>query len=423
MNKVSEMFSNFKISNLNKKNIKGILIIIFVILVLYFIISSVITGNRNRTCKDLRDEVLLVTDTYVSDNNLLPTLNGTSTTVYLNDLYDSIIFKDYAVTGKVTYTKYNDEYIKTVELENADYCTTKEFKKESTEYDNTRNVKVEVTFNYVTVNSYNSKWTSWYPSEYISEEETNGVLLPLDEDRLPDVPSNAIITEYVRETKTYYSYRDKRWRWYRNNVKYSDFSSEKPKGYTTKDTSFSMSTEATEWSLDYPEEKDYRHIRSTTGYRWYYLNDEEEKVYWNNGEYSPDSPGEQYVKDTEFNAPMYSYTDDTWRWYNGDTRRIYSSYSSTKPNNYNYKDKETLTYTNWSRFDDESTLNNSNKSYREERTDTYSRYLIKYDIYDYPVLDNYVSLDELESILGKSYEEINEDKSIKVQANFKFYYE
>lgn len=422
MNKVGEMFSNIKITNLNKKNIRGILIIIFIVLVAYFIISSAITGSRNRTCQDLRNEILTVTDEYMSENDLFPTLNGMSEIVYLNDLQDSIIFKDYAVTGTVTYTKYNDQYIKTVELDSADFCTTKEFEEESMEYDETKNVKVEATFNYVTVNSYNSKWTSWYPSEYISEEETDGVLLPLDEDRLPNIPNNAVITEYVRETKTYYSYRDKRWRWYRNNIDYSDFSSEQPRGYTTKDTSVSISTEATPWSLNYPEEKDYRHIRSTTGYRWYYL-DGEEKVYWNNGEYSPESPGDKYERDTEFRASMYSYTDDLWRWYNGDTRRIYSSYSSTKPNNYNYKDEETLTYTNWSSYDDESTLNSSNKSYREERTDTYSRYLIKYDIYDYPILDDYVTLDELETILGKSYEEINEDKSLKVQVNFTFYYE
>ena len=82
MNKVNKMFSNIKISNLNKKNIRGVLIIVFVILVLYFIISSVITGSRNRTCQNLRNEVLTLTDSYRSDNNLLPTLNGTSETVY-----------------------------------------------------------------------------------------------------------------------------------------------------------------------------------------------------------------------------------------------------------------------------------------------------------------------------------------------------
>ena len=421
--KIKEFFSKFKINRLNKKLIRGVLIIVFVILVSYFIISSIITGNHNRTCNELREEILAATDIYMSENNLLPTLNGTSSTMALSDLYNSIIFKDYAVTGTVTYTKYNDEYVKTIELDNADFCTTKEFNEESSEYDSSKNAKVEVTFNYVTVDSYNSKWTDWYPSEYISTEETNGVLLPLDEDRLPDIPNGAIITEYVRETDTYYSYRDKRWRWYKNNVKYSDFSSEKPKGYTTKDTSVTLSSEATPWSLDYPEEKDYRHIKRTTGYRWYYLNENEEKIYWNNGEYSPESPGEEYQKDTELKATMYSYTDDMWRWYNGDTKRIYSSYSSTKPKNYNYKDSETLTYSNWSKYYEESHLDSSNKSYREERTDIYSRYLIKYDIQSYPILENYVSLGELEVAVGKSYEQINEDDSLQVLVNFKFYYE
>ena len=420
MNKLNINFPKF--SKLTKKNIKGFLIIIFVILVLYFIISNIIVGNRNKTCQELRKEIIKQTDIYISDNNLLPNLNGTSQTIYLSDLYDSIVFKDYAVTGTVTYTKYNDTYIKSIDIANASYCNTKDFTNESSQFDENKNAKVEVTFNYVEVDSYNSKWTSWYPSENISKEETNGVLLPIDERNLPDIPDNASITEYVRETKTYYSYRDKKWRWYKNNVKYSDFSSEKPKGYTTKDTSISLTTEATAWSLDYPEEKDYRSIKQATGYRWYYL-DGEEKIYWNNGEYSPTSPGEEYKKDNDFKATMYSYTDKTWRWYNGETKRIYSSYSSTKPNTYNYKDEATLTYTNWSSFKDKSSLNNSNKSYREEKTDIYSRYLIKYDIYSYPILDNYVSLEELEKNLGKKYEEINNDENIKIKINFKFIYE
>ena len=108
MDKIKEIFSNIKISNVSKKNIRGVLIIVFVILVSYFVISSVITGNRNRTCQNLRNEVIAATDMYMSENDLLPNLNGTSETVYLNDLQDSIIFKDYAVTGTVTYTKYND---------------------------------------------------------------------------------------------------------------------------------------------------------------------------------------------------------------------------------------------------------------------------------------------------------------------------
>ena len=422
MENVKQLLSKIKIGNLAKKNIKGFLIIIFVILVLYFTISSIITGSRNRTCSNLRNEIFTKADVYLEENDLLPTLNGDSVTIKISDLNEAVVFKDYAVTGDIIYTKYNDKYVKTVLLNDASYCSTKEFKKESDQYDENKNAKVETYFNYYTVDSYNSKWTEWYPSEEISTEETNGVLLPLDEKDLPKIPDNAVITEYVRETKTYYSYRDKQWRFYKNNVKYSDYSSTKPKGYSTKDTDTKSSTEATPWSLDYPEVYDYRHIKQQTGYRWYYL-DGENKVYWNNGEYSVTAPGDEYVKDKENSATMYSYTDDVWKWYNGTTRRIYSWYSSTKPVGYNYKDTSTLRYTTWSKFTEESKIDKSNKSYREEKTDTYSRYLIKYDVYSLPMLDNYVTLEELENKLGKSYEEISKDKTLKVDVLFKFKYE
>ena len=89
MEKIKEFFSKFKINRLNKKLIRGVLIIVFVILVSYFIISSIITGNHNRTCNELREEILAATDIYMSENNLLPTLNGTSSTMALSDLYIS----------------------------------------------------------------------------------------------------------------------------------------------------------------------------------------------------------------------------------------------------------------------------------------------------------------------------------------------
>ncbi len=421
MEKVKELLSKIKIGNLAKKNIKGFLIIIFVILVLYFVITSIINGSKTRTCNDLRNDILSKSDSYLSENNLLPILNGDSITIKLSDLNEAIVFKDYALTGTITYTKYNDEYVKTVKLDDASYCTTKEFTKEG-EYDSSKNAEVTTLFNYFEVDSYNSKWSNWYPSEDISTEETDGVLLPLDSKKLPVIPNNAVITEYVRETKTYYSYRDKRWKWYKNNIQYSDYSSTQPSGYTNKDVSTKSKTEETPWSLDYPETYDYRHIRSTVGYRWYYL-DGETKVYWNNGEYSPNSPGSEYEKEFETSATMYTYYDDIWKWYNGNTKRIYSGYSSTKPIGYNYKDEDTLSYTNWTVFKDESFVDDSNKNYREEQTDIYSRYLIKYDIYSLPVLANYVTLEELESKLGKSYKEISEDKSIKVDVSFTFKYE
>ena len=89
---------------------------------------------------------------------------------------------------------------------------------------------------------------------------------------------------YIRETKTYYSYRDKKWKWYKNDIKYSDYSSTQPAGYKNKDKATLKNTELSEWSLDYPEEFEYRHISTKTGYQWY-KKEGKEKVYWENGKY------------------------------------------------------------------------------------------------------------------------------------------
>ena len=417
MEKIMEFLSVKK----NKRRIMFILLAILAIFIIIFIITTSVKAKNKAKCNNLRNEIIKIADDYLTSKNLFPTLNGTSISIDLSNLED-IVYKDEYVKGSITYTKYNDSYVKTLNISNASNCDTKEFGKETSEYKDNENAKVNVTFNYYEVDSYNSKWTNYIASEYISEEETDGVLLPIDQKKLPSIPRNAVITEYVRETKTYYSYRDKKWRYYRNNIKYSEYSATQPNGYTYKDTATKSTTEPSEWSLDYPEVFEYRHIKSTAGYRWYYL-DNNKKVYWENGKYSPNSPGENYTKDTENKATMYSYYDDIYRWYNGSTTRVYSPYYSEKPKSYNYKDEDTLTYTNWSSYTDESYLNESNKSYREEVTDIYSRYLIKYDIYSLPMLSKNVSLQELEQTLGKSYEEINNDESIKVEVHFTFQYE
>lgn len=404
------------------KRFKLIIIGLVLILLLYVFISGSINRKRNQACLTLREDIFKLVDTYLESKNLLPTLNGTSVTVDLVNMPNDIYFKEKLVSGLVTYTKYNDEYVKTVDIDNASHCSTKEFSKKAKEYDKDKNMSVSVLFNYQTVESYNSKWTNWMPSEKISTEETDGVLLPLNTKNLPDVPKEAVITEHVRETKTYYSYRDKKWKWYKYNVKYSDLSATKPKGYKEKDNATKTKSEDSPWSLDYPKVYDYRHIKSATGYKWYYEEDGK-KVYYNNGEYLVESPGEKYTKDNKQSAKMYSYYDDLYRWYNKEKRGYYSSYTSTKPSGYTYKDKELYTYGSWSTFKDESSITKQNKAYREERTDTYSRYLIKYNIYSYTVLEEAVTLEELEKIIGKPYEEIVKDKNIALDIQFTFYKE
>ena len=255
------------------KRFKLIIIGLVLILLLYVFISGSINRKRNQACLTLREDIFKLVDTYLESKNLLPTLNGTSVTVDLVNMPNDIYFKEKLISGLVTYTKYNDEYVKTVDIDNASHCSTNEFSKKAKEYDKDKNMSVSVLFNYQTVESYNSKWTNWMPSEKISTEETDGVLLPLNTKNLPDVPKEAVITEYVRETKTYYSYRDKKWKWYKYNVKYSDLSATKPKGYKEKDNATKTKSEDSPWSLDYPKVYDYRHIKSATGYKWYYEED------------------------------------------------------------------------------------------------------------------------------------------------------
>ena len=404
---------------ISSKYFKLLIVGIGILLIVIFFISTMVNGKRTRTCNSLREDIIASLDDYVTKNNLLPKLNGTSVTVDITNADKEFTMKDNKITGTVTYTNYNGEFIKTVKIENADYCTTKKFNKETDKYDEKKNNEVAVYYNYNNVETFNSKWSEYIPSNEISTEDTNGVYLPSDTKKLPAIPSNAVIAEYVTENKTYYSYRDKQYRYYKNNIKYSSYSSVKPSGYTNKDNSTEKETEPTEWSLDYPEEYSYRAIKTKTGYQWYYT-ENKQRVYWENGKYSIESPGEKYKNDPDTAAKMYSYTDKMWRWYNGDTKRGYSGYLSEMPKNYSYRDDSTLNYTKWSTFKDKSYVTNENKSYREEKTDIRTRYLIKYEIHYEELLDEPVSLEELENILGKSYEEILKDETLNVNVIFKF---
>lgn len=411
-----------KIDFKSKDGIKMLLIFAFIIIVVFVFIKGTINRKHNKVCNGIKDEILQITDSYLESNNLYPKLNGEAITLELSNMTDTVTFKKKTVEGSVTYTKYGNEYVKTFNLANASYCTTKGFNKKTSNYNEVQNMKVEVLFNYQEVTHYNSKWTKWYPSNKISENETNGVNLPIDSKNLPTIPDTAVIKEYVRDTKTYYSYRDKKWKWYKYNVNYSGFSATAPKGYPNKDTSTLLKTEASEWSLDYPEEFSYRHIQTKKGYQWYKM-DGKTKVYWENGKYSVEKPGDEYTKEKGNGVNMYSYYDDTYRWYNKDKRGYLTYFSSTKPHDYKYRDDSLYTYTSWSSFSDTSKVDSSNKSYREEKTDIYSRYLIKYDMYSFKVFDKPVTLEELESKLGKSYEKIVNDDSIELEVTFNFYKE
>ncbi len=354
---------------------------IFVVIILIWLIIHIILNIK---LKAIRKEIIAKADAYVMENNLLPTLNGTQITINLNVIGSS---------GTITYTKYNDEIVKTIENNNF-----KKFKKEKDKYNKNKNTKVNVYFNYYIRTTYNSRYTDY---------------LPKDSQILLDIPHDAEIIEYINDDKTYYSYRDKKWKWYKNDVTYSDYSATKPLGFTYKDEATKTYSAKSKWSLDFPEEYPYRHIEAKTGYTWYRI-ENNEKVYWNHGAYSIAQPHENYIKDQS--ATMYSYYDEMFRWYN-DNKRIYSYYSSVKPVNYNYKDDETLIYTEWSNYSD---VKPQKEEYREIKEEIYTRYAAKYNMYSKAILNNPVSLAELEKIFNKPYQEIVNDANIKIEVIFKF---
>lgn len=406
---------------INKKKMTMLFIIVIVIIILITIVLGLINTSKTKKCNELYLNISNVTDKYMKEQDLYPTLEGFSYTLSLNDL-DKVYYKNKEVTGSVKYTKYNDTYIKTYSLDNCGYCSSK-FNKESDKYnDKKKNVEVIAYYNYYDAETYNSKWTDFLEPELISSDTTMGVNLPIDSKKLPSLPSEALIIEYVKEDKTYYSYRDIMYKYYKNNVDYSDFSSEQPSGYTTKDSSTQITLPSSEWSIDYPEEhKDYRKIDSKTAYRWYY-EEKGKKIYWNDGAFYPTQPDEKYDKKSKEKVTMYKFTDKAWRWYNGTLKRNYSSFSKTMPTGYIYKDSELYQYTSWSSYTDQSKLNSENATYREEVSKVYSRYLIKYKVLGFAKLDKSLTKEEFESTTGLNLSDIMNNDNMYVSVTYKFKY-
>lgn len=415
-----------------KKNHTLIIIGIFLILAITigFIIFHV---SRSKTCDDIEKLIIDRAHFYAEHHDILPTIEGESITLSIDEIFENETLRPtldvYNCSGTIKITKYKEEYINTYDVTNCSYCTTEtRYKKWSKEIEKQPSVKrnlVDVIpyYNYYDVSFYHSAWSAWIPEEEIGEtDKTYQVALPLKPSVLPKISEEAKIIEYEKEDATWYSYRDKQWRYYKDNGgTYSALSSEQPSGFEKKDTSTLMKTEWTDWSLDYPEKKSYRDISSTTGYRWYYL-DGDKKVYWNNGAFYPKQPDELYVKRDKERVQMYRYQDKMWRWYNG-KKRTYSGFTSTRNSStYPLRDQDVVQYTNWSKYSAEKKIDSSNSWYREERTKTYSRYRISYSMKSFLKLDNYVDKNEIERILQGTVPELVNRTDLEIDIQYKFKY-
>lgn len=412
-------------------------IILLVVVMIIFIVITVQKSQKNKTCNKIEDVYADAAMGYAREKNILPTVETEQITISGDELIQlgrinksDVMLKENQCRANITIINHKlkdkTEYIKNVELTNCGYCTTSERYgkvKESSKYPG-ENAIVELvpTFNYYETKEYYSKWTNYYTQDYLAEkkDEKYGIPLLENENLMPKVPDVAHITKIEKEDKNYYRYHDRKWKFYKNNVSYSAYSSVQPNGYAKKDSASLRMTDWTKWSLNYPDTAKYRTIKSSIGHRWYYKKDGK-KIYWNSGEYYPEQPAELYTE-KEKKANMYSYRDSQWRWYNGKTTRRYSSYSAVAPKGYTYRDDENTTVSNWTSWNENSFKNSSNSYYREEEVQVKSRYRIVYDVYSLLKLNDFVKKDEFVRLTGKPFVEFYNTKNIKVEVEYRYKY-
>ncbi len=398
------------------------------IIILTIIIMIAVNISRNKKCNSIEDSFADEVLKYAEDNDLLPDALSESVEINASDLLDNgylqegFTFDEQTCGGKAKITYVDGEYVVTVDVTNCDRCSASSRYSEWSDWQeklpNKQIVDVEVRYNYVEKTTNYTEWTNYYTPKQL----TNNPITDYTDDRFVTISKDAKNIEIVSENLTYYRYRDKRWKFYRNNnADYSDFSSVQPSGYANKDTSTSRTTEWSEWSVNAPEEASYRRIETKTGYRWYY-EEGKEKIYYNGGQYLPEAPDDKYTeRDKDDKATIYRYRDTEWRWYNGE-KRGYSSFMSEATSTYKYKDEGLVSYSNYSSWSTTSKVDSSNDNYREEETEIRTRYRLKYDLYSYNLLSESVLKEGFASATGMSLEEVLNNSSYAVVFEYRYRY-
>ena len=412
----------------NRKKLIFIGVALGIIILLVIIILIAVNISKNKKCNNIEDLFKDAALKYAEYTDILPTIVDESIEVKANTLIaegyldDKFSFDDSSCDGTAKITRVNDDYVVTIDVTDCGRCTTSERYSDWSDWTdklpNKQIVDVEVTYNYVKKTTNYTEWTKYYTPDELEKRP----ITDYTDERFATISKDAKNVEIVSEDLTYYRYRDKKWKFYRNNnTNYSDFSSTQPDGYMNKDTSTARTTEWSDWSVNAPEEADYRKIESKTGYRWYYK-DGKEKIYYNGGVYLPEAPDDKYIeRDKDDKATIYRYRDTEWRWYNGE-KRGYSSFMSTPTLTYKYKDEGLTSYGSYSSWSTSSKVDSSNQNYREEETQTRTRYRLKYDLYSYNLLSEAVSKDNFEKTVGMTLEAINENSSYALVPVYRYRY-
>ena len=401
------------------------------IIIIVFIVMAVVQNNN---CTQIYDTLKTTSLNYAKDQGTLPTIEGEYVNVRLDDLYDeeylsSTSTNNSLCSGSVKITKYKDEYVYTIDVKNCGECSVNKkygaWSSEQSSYPSGKAiVDVIPYYNYYDREVSTTSWSNYYDDSELSDETSEyGIRLPLDETTLPSIPKEGKITNIENDTIYYYRYRDRRWKWYDIEGDYSDFSSEQPANYANKDENTEQYTDWSEYSLNYPEEKDYRTIQSATGYKFYYLNDKNEKIYYNSGKYSArdDVNTTKYNRTEQETATLYRYRDKQWRWYNG-TKRRYSTLTSSQPTGLPYKDIETETLGNPTSWDEKSHVTSENQEYRVEERKIMTRFRVEYEILSLKVLKNPLNRKDFENKVKMTVQEFYSNKNYKLEVTYKFKY-
>lgn len=423
--------------NLSLERKKPLLRFLFVvgnilpIIVIGFLIYTVVINGK---CTKIYDKIKEASLSYMKDQSETPTVEGQSTNINISDLYEGQYLKssdtnDTRCSGIVKITKYKDTFVYTLDVKKCNECSTNQKYKDWTSLQtayprNKAIIDVAAYYNYYERQLDTTKWSKYYDEDELSDETSKyGIKLPLDEEDLPKAPKEGSVYNIENDTIYYYRYRDRSWKWYDIEGNYSGFSSERPDGFANKDEDSEIYSPWSEYSTNYPEEKSYRTIDSTTGYKFYYENKQGKKIYYNSGKYTPSEEvnTKKYDKREEETYTLYKYRDKMWRWYNGQKRK-YSSYSSRMPSNKPFKDAETEQLGSASSWESERHVTAENQEYRIEEKKLMTRFRIQYEILSMEVLKNPLEIKEFEKKTKMSLLEFNsrEDKKLSVSYKFKY---
>ena len=418
----------------SKRPLLSFLFVFGTILPIIIIIIIIVIAFQNNHCLKIYDNLKSASLKYAKDQGNLPSLEGESINVRLDDLYSdeyltSTSTDNNRCSGNIKITKYKDDYVYTIDANGCGQCSVNKkyggWSAEQSAYPSGKAiVDVIPYYNYYEKETNHTKWTDYFDNSELSDETSKyGIKLPLDETKLPKVPSEGKISNITNETTYYYRYRNISWKWYDIEGDYSNFSSEQPSGYANKDEGSMRYTEWTDYSLNYPEEKDYRTIQNTTGYKFYYLNDSGKKIYYNSGQYSAreDVHTDKYDQTDEDTTTLYRYRDQQWRWYNG-TKRKYSSLSSTAPNGRPYKDTETETLGSATAWEPVLGVYTDDQDYRIVERKIMTRFRIEYEILSLKVLNKPLNHSDFEKKIKTSILEFASNPQYELEVTYKFKY-